>query len=116
MLPMVSKVAEQIELSPILHTVIVTNNCHFPHRSVVFLAGQPCNFQLFCQASLPNCVRRLNPKMDDTSKSIRQIRDIITSYRLHFVRMRLQRITRPHRHFSRFQFIHILLSFSREFL
>ena len=66
MLPMVSKVGEQIELSPILHTVIVANNCHFPHRSVAFLAGQPWNFQLFCQASLPNLVRRLNPKLDDT--------------------------------------------------
>ena len=89
MLPIVCKDGEQIELYPILHTVIVANNCHFPHRSVAFLAGQPWNFQLFCQASLPNFVHRLNPKLDDTLKSIRQIRDIITSNRLHFVRMSL---------------------------
>ena len=35
-------------------------------------------------------------------KSMRQIGEIITSYRLYFVRMSLRRITRPHCHFSRF--------------
>ena len=37
------------------------------------------NFQLYCQASLPNFVRRLFPKLDETLKSMRQIRDAITS-------------------------------------
>ena len=37
------------------------------------------NFQLFCQASLPNFVRRHYPKLDDTLKSMCQIRDVITS-------------------------------------
>ena len=36
-------------------------------------------FQLFCQASLPNFVRRLYPKLDETLKSMHQIRDVITS-------------------------------------
>ena len=37
------------------------------------------NFQPFCQSSFPNFVRRLYPKLDDTLKSMRQIRDVITS-------------------------------------
>ena len=45
------------------------------------------NFQLFCQVSLPNFVRRYladfvrryYPKLDDTLKSMCQIRDVITS-------------------------------------
>ena len=72
-------VCELGELSPMLHTVIVANNCHFPHRSVVFLARETVKFSTFCQSSLPNFVRRLYPKLDDTLKSMRQIRDVVTS-------------------------------------
>ena len=61
-----------------LRTVIVANNCHFPHRSVAFLPGETVKFfQLFCQPCLPNFVRRVYPKLDETLKSLRQMRDVI---------------------------------------
>ena len=62
-----------------LHTVIVANNCHFPHRSVAFLAGKTVKFSALLSASLPNFVRRLYQKLDDILKSMCQIRDVITS-------------------------------------
>ena len=37
------------------------------------------NFQLFCQASLPNFVRHLYQKLDETLKSMRKIWDAIAS-------------------------------------
>ena len=37
---MLAMVCELGELSPMLHTVIIENNCHFLHRSVAFLAGE----------------------------------------------------------------------------
>ena len=37
---MLAMVCEYSELSPMLHTIIVANNCHFPHRTVAFLAGE----------------------------------------------------------------------------
>ena len=45
----------------------------------LFLRQKLWNFQLYCQASLPNFVRRLYPKLDETLKSMRQIRDVITN-------------------------------------
>ena len=58
-----------------LHAVTVASNSHFPHRSVAFLEGETVKFS----ALLPNFVRRLYPKLDDTVKSMRQIRDVITT-------------------------------------
>ena len=41
---MLAMVCELGELSPMLHTVIVANSCHFSHRSVAFLAGETVKF------------------------------------------------------------------------
>ena len=62
-----------------LHTVIVSNNCPFPHRSVAFLAGETDIFsssvKLVCQTLSAVFI----PKLDATLMSMYQIRDFITS-------------------------------------
>ena len=62
-----------------LQTVIVTNTCHFPHRSVAFLAGETEIFsssvKLVCQTLSTVFIQ----KLDATLKSMCQIRDAITS-------------------------------------
>ena len=62
-----------------LHTVIVANNCHFPHRSVAFLAGETEIFsssvKLVCQTLFAIFIS----KLDADLKSMCQIRDVITS-------------------------------------
>ena len=62
-----------------LHTVIVGNNFIFRTDLLHLSREKLWNFQLFCQAKLPNSVRRLYPKLDATLKSMFQIRDVITS-------------------------------------
>ena len=63
-----------------LRTVIFEKQLSFSAPISRFSHGRNCEiFQLFCQASLPNFVRRLYPKLDEILKSMRQIRDVITS-------------------------------------
>ena len=62
-------VCELGELSPMLQTVIVANNCHFPHRSVAFLAGQNC--EIF--SSSVNLVSHTLPAVFIQNWIIRQI-------------------------------------------
>ena len=62
-----------------LHTVIVANNCHFPHPSVAFLAGETEFFSSSVKLVCQTLSAVLVPKLDATLKSMCQIRDFITS-------------------------------------
>ena len=62
-----------------LHTVIVTNNCHFPHRSVAFLAGETEIFSFSVKLVCQTLSAVFIPKLDATLKSMCQIRDVIIS-------------------------------------
>ena len=62
-----------------LQTVIVTNNCHFPHRSVAFLAGETEIFSFYVKLVCQTLSAVFIQKPDDTLKSMCQIRDVITS-------------------------------------
>ena len=62
-----------------LHTVIVGNNCHFPHRSVAFHAGETEIFSSSVKLVCQTLSAAFIPKQDATLKSMCQIRDVITS-------------------------------------
>ena len=64
----------QYSIQSLSQTILIfhTDLSHFSRKKL-------WNFQLLCQGSLPNFVRRLYPKLDDTVKSMRQIRDVITT-------------------------------------
>ena len=62
-----------------LHTVIVAHNCHFPHRSVAFLAKETEIFSSSVKLVCQTLSAVFNPKLDAILKSMCQIRGAIIS-------------------------------------